>query len=83
MTKKKDVVLREYSRSLTDEDIRYICGRLVERKSGDVGEAVESIQENADMDRLYAASKDADALYDLIDETYEYLDREFTRRIRG
>lgn len=78
--KKKDVVLREFARSLPDDDIRFICFRLGERKSGDLGEVVEFIQQDPEVDRVLASADNADALYDLIDEIDEYLAREWNRR---
>lgn len=82
--KKKDSILREYVRLLTEEDLKFLCSRLSHtygRRGGDVPAAVELIQQNPDMDRLFGAAKDSSHLYDLVDETQEYAEREIKRRI--
>lgn len=86
--KKKDVVvkdaaIREFARSLPDDDLRFSCFRLSERKSGDIGDVLELIQDSPDMDRFLAAAKDADGVYDIIDEVQECLEREYSRRPRS
>jgi hypothetical protein len=78
--KKKDLVFKEFVRQLSDDDIRYVCFRLTERKSGDVGEVVEYLQQFPEIDRLFAAAKDADGLYDLIDEVFNHMDKEWKLR---
>lgn len=81
--KKKDVVLKEYVRSLSDEELKFVCSRLSHvygRREGDVADTVEKFQENPDMDRLLASTKDADALYEIVDEVSEYAEREIKSR---
>jgi hypothetical protein len=78
---KKDVILKEFVRSLSDDDIRFVCFRLSEKKSGDLGEVVEFIQQDPEIDRVLASAKDSTELYDLIDEIYDQLDREWKRRV--
>jgi hypothetical protein len=82
--KKKDSILREYVRSLTEEDIKFLCSRLSHtygRRGGDVAQAVEFIQQAPDMDRLFASARDANHLYDLVDEVQDYAEREIKRRV--
>lgn len=78
--KKKDNVLREFARQLHDDDVRYLAGRLDDRKSGDVGEVVEWIQQVPEVDRVLSVARDAWGLYDLIDDFHDSLDREWKRR---
>jgi hypothetical protein len=59
--KKKDTILKEFARSLSDDDIRYISFRLSERKSEDVAEVVEWLQQMPEIDRVLGAAKDAGA----------------------
>lgn len=82
--KKKDSILREYVRSLTEEDLKFLCSRLSHtygRRGGDVPAVVEFVQEAPDMDRLFVSAKDSTSLYDLVDETQEYAEREIKRRV--
>lgn len=82
--KKKDSILREYVRSITDEDLKFLCSRLSHtygRRGGDVAAAVELIQAGGDIDRLFGSARDSGQLFDLIDEVQEYAEREIKRRI--
>lgn len=84
LMKKKDSVLREYVRALSEEDLKFLCSRLSHtygRRGGDVPHVVEFVQESAEMDRLFGSARDADHLYDLVDELQEYSEREIKRRI--
>ncbi len=74
------MVLKNFVRSLSDDDLMYILFRLDERKSGDVGEAVEKIEQEIEIDQFLGFSKDAWTLYDAIDEIHEYIGREWQRR---
>lgn len=78
--KKKDLILKEFARSLSDDDLKWLSARLSQRLGGDLGDAMEALQTNAEMDRLLLGAKDADAFYDLADETAEYLERDLRRR---
>jgi hypothetical protein len=80
--KKKDAVFKELARTISDEDIRFVCFRLQERKSGDVGDVVEYLQTHPEVDRVFATTKDANGIYDLLEEVHENLDREIVRRMR-
>ncbi len=80
MSRKKDVVLKEYVRALNDDDLRFFCFLLDERKSGDQGEFVEAIQDHVEMDLLFQSAKTAEEFYDLIDLCWEYASREMNNR---
>lgn len=81
--KKKDTVLREFARSLSDDDLKWVYSRLNQRLGGDLGDAMEALQTNPEVDRLLASVNDADSFYDLADETGEYLERELRKRSYG
>jgi hypothetical protein len=78
--KKKDTVLKEFVRSISDEDLRFSCSRLGQRLSGDLPDVIEFFQLFPDIDRILLNSKDSFGLYDLLDELQEYLEREIKRR---
>lgn len=59
--------VREYVRRLTDDDLRYLHMRLTQRVAEDVGEAVEFLQQNADVDHWLGLSKSATELFEMID----------------
>lgn len=78
--KKKDIVFKEYIRSLSDDDLNFISFMLDEKKSGDVGEVVEFLQEDPEIDEVFLTAENAYGLYDFIDEIQECVDRELTKR---
>lgn len=81
--KKKDSILREYVRALSEEDIKFLCSRLSHtygRRGGDVAAAVEFVEQSIDVDKLLGSAKDANGLYDIVDELQEYSEREMKRR---
>ena len=81
--KKKDTILKEFTRALSDDDLKWLLSRLNQRLGGDLGEAVEALQTNVEIDRLLAAANSSFGLYDLADEVAEYLDRELRKRAYG
>ena len=81
--KKKDTVIREFVRSLNDDSIKFIYSRLNARLGGDLGEAVEVLQENAEVDKIMLACRDSTSFFDALDECQEYLDKEIRRRSYG
>ncbi len=80
MNRKKDILFKEFTKNMTDEDVNYFCFLLDERKSGDQGEMIEFLQKDPEMDWVLSAAKDSNEFYDLIDEINEYLERESRRR---
>lgn len=72
--KKKDIVLREYARSLNEEDLKFVASRLsftYGRRGGDVPGVLEFVQETANPDNKGNYPPDA---ADFLRSSYE-LDR--------
>ena len=80
VNKKKESVLREFARSLNDEDLRFVGSRLYQRYGGDLGEVVEFLQTFNDLDRYFSQAKDANDIYDIVDEIARYIEAEVTER---
>lgn len=76
----KDLTLKEFARAITDDELRETAHRLGRRLSGDVGSYLEFAQEFEELNRIYSGAKTCDGLYDLVDETQEYIERECRRR---
>ena len=80
--KKPETVLREYVSRANDDVLKFVAGRLTQRLSGDVPDALNALSENHEMDRLLVSARTANDLYDLIDTVQDYADRELTKRYR-
>jgi hypothetical protein len=80
VNKKKEFILREFARSLNDEDLRFVGSRLYQRYGGDVAEVVEFLQTFNDLDRYLGQAKDANGVYDMVDEIARNIEAEATER---
>lgn len=72
--------VREYTRKLNDDDLRYLHLRLTQRVAGDVGEALELIQRHSDMDHWLSHAKSSNELFDMIDVVDASVQNEAKRR---
>lgn len=78
--KKPDMLLREYVQRLSDENLKWVAARLSQRLDGDLPEVLEFFSNAGDMDRWLASAKTSNDLYDMIDLTQKYTDKEYTKR---
>jgi hypothetical protein len=79
--RKPETILREYASRQSDESLRYLLCRLVNRLGPEpLSEALDSMSKNGEVDRLLGTAKSADDLYDLIDLAQDSLGREYNRR---
>ncbi len=78
---KKHIVdlVRGYVHHLPDDDFDFLHGRLRDRLGGDLGDALQFIQENPEMDNWLLGAKSAFDLYDMVDTIYQYVDCEVIR----
>ncbi len=72
--------VKEYSRKLNDDDLRFLQMRFDQRVGQDLGEALEFIQRNSDMDHWLSLSKSASDLFDMIDVVDVAIQNEAKRR---
>jgi len=80
LMKKPDMLLREYVQRLSDENLKWVAARLSQRLDGDLPEVLEFFSNAGDMDRWLASAKTSNDLYDMIDLTQKYTDKEYTKR---
>lgn len=78
--KKPENMVREYVRRLTNEDLKFLNGRLKQRLSTDLTEVLEQLSRAGEIDRWLSAANGADELYEMIDVIHSYLEKESTRR---
>lgn len=78
--KKQSDFIKDYVRRLNDDDLRFLAFRLCQRLGGDIGEAIEYLQKNQDIDRYFAAANSADAFFDLLDNLDNQLQIETKKR---
>lgn len=72
--------VKEYVRKLNDEDLRFLHMRLFQRIGSDVGEAVELLQRNSDVDHWLGTSKNASDFFDMVDVVDTVVQNEAKRR---
>ncbi len=78
--KKPETILREFVSKANDDTLKYISGRLSQRLGGDVGDALNELSINNDLDRWLNSAKSAWELYDMVDLVAEYVEREAEER---
>ena len=82
MKKDRKTVLSEYVRNLSEDDLKFLSGRLVERLSSDLSEALNFVSKNRHVDDVFRSAKSADELYDLCDQLRDHASREYKKRTR-
>jgi hypothetical protein len=75
--------LREYIKKLNDDDLKFIGTRLSQRIGSDVGDAVEVIQRNSDMDRWLSSAVNADDFFEMVDQLDNCVQQEVRKRLGG
>lgn len=72
--------LKDYVKRLSDDDLHFLNVRLSNRLGGDVGEAVEFLQKNSEIDRWLALSNNATEFFDMVDLVDQQLQYEAQKR---
>lgn len=80
MTRDQRINVVEYVSTLSEEDLRALGLRLVEKLSGDLPEVLNKMSENAKMDAVFHAANSAWELYELCDKVREVVAKECKRR---
>lgn len=78
--KKPDVYLKEYCQRLSDENLKFLAQRLNQRLSGDMAETFEYLSNVREIDRWLSSALTSDELYDMIDQIYSTVQKEYERR---
>lgn len=80
MRKTTETIIRDYVRNLSEEDLRFLSLRLSQRLGGDMGEAIEKIQSNVEINRILEVASGANNFFDLIDMTEDAIQQEYRKR---
>jgi hypothetical protein len=78
--KKNDLVLREYSKRLSDEDLRYLNGRFLQNLQDDRAEIFNKLSADKDVDQWLKGALSGDELFNMVDKVGEFVMREAKRR---
>jgi len=73
-------IVKEYVKRLSDDDLQFLNIRLSNRLGGDVGEAVELLQKNTEVDKWLASSNNAMEFFDMLDLVEQHLQHENQKR---
>jgi hypothetical protein len=79
--KKHTDILREYVRRLNDDDLKFLGARLTHRLGGDLGESLELIQRNQDIDKWLSSASSADDFFNMLDQVDSYIQQEMKKRL--
>lgn len=78
--KKPDIYLKEYCQRLSDENLKFLAGRLNQRLTGDIAEVLDFFSSVKEMDRWFSTANSCDELFDMIDLTHSLVAKEHERR---
>ncbi len=78
--KKPETVLREYTKRLSDEDLRNMNSLLTQRLSGDTARALDYLSRIPDMDRLLRDQKSSGKLFDVLEKIQTSVVEEMEKR---
>ena len=78
--KKPDIYLKEYCQRLSEENLKFLYGRLNQRLAGDVAEVLDFLCNVREIDRWLAAAVTSDELFDMIDLVAVSIVKEYDRR---
>jgi hypothetical protein len=79
--KKPDVYLREYCLKLSDDNVKFLQGRLSQRLGGDLAETVVFLSNVKEIDKWFLTASSCDEFYDMIDMVYFSVNKEHERRL--
>jgi hypothetical protein len=78
--KKPESLLKEYAQRLSEENLKFVNGRLTQRLSGDLPEVLNFFSNNNDMDRWLSSAKNSWELFDMLDALHKFVDKEYSTR---
>lgn len=78
--KKPDIYLKEYCQRLSDDNLKFLTGRLNQKLGGDVAEVVDYLSGVREIDRWLASAESYDEFFDMIDFMHTSATKEYDRR---
>lgn len=79
--KKPEIYLKEYCQKLSDDQVKFLIGRLNQRLAGDLAEAVDHLSHVREIDRWLGSASDSNEFYDMVDLIHVAVGREHERRL--
>lgn len=79
--KKVDTSFKDYVSKLSYDNLKYLSERFNNRIGSDISECADFISKNSEMDKLLAASKNAEEFFAVLDSVALAVDRELSRRV--
>jgi hypothetical protein len=79
--KKPELYLKEYCLKLSDDQVKFLIGRLNQRLGGDLAEAVDFLSHVREIDKWFASASSCVELYDMIDVVHFAVGKEHERRL--
>jgi len=73
-------ILVEFVSSLSEEDLKLLVSRLVDRYCGDLGDALDFISKRPQIDSIFVEAKTADEVYQLCEVIRDIALRESKKR---
>lgn len=78
--KKPEVYLKEYCQRLSDENLKFLNGRLNQKLGGDLAEVLDYFANVREIDRWLLSATDSDSLFSMIDTIHTSVIKEYERR---
>ena len=79
--KKTGVILSEYVRKLSDEDLYFLGSRFKQNLSGDVAAITLLLQHDENIDKMLASASGAEEWFEMFDEIGRNVKDEYGRRV--
>lgn len=77
---KTDVVVKEYVKGLSDNELTFLGARFKQNLCGDKEEIIRKLSENKDVDQWLATSSSANEFFDMLDVVGECISAEYSYR---
>jgi len=78
--KKPEVYLKEFCLKLSDDNLRFLHGRLSQRLGGDLAEAVDFLGGIREIDKWFATASTCNDFYDMVDHIFLAVNKEHEKR---
>ncbi len=80
MKKEQRLVVVEFVGTLSDDDVKYLGCRFVERYAGDLAEAVNCLSRTPEIDHILTSAVSSIDFFDLCDTIKEIISKEAKKR---
>lgn len=80
--RKQPYFLKDYCQKLSDDNVKFLYGRLSQKLGGDLADAVDLLSEFKDIDRWLLGAEDFEEFYEAVDYIHAALEKEHERRLR-